>query len=244
MSDHAGDRLAIEALTELRSALTAHGITLPSLDLHLPSYAATHRTPPLLAAPRPRAVQPGHRPRPRRRAEPGPAPVRPFRAGVLALPRELSALRRAVRAHVDAPCHDLQLCVSELVGNVIVHVGEGTPVTLAITRTADGRTRVEVSDPDPRVWPVLRRLRTRTRAVGAWPCSTPWPPVGACGPARTAARPSGPNSRPRSPTPHAPPPWPAIPHGPHRKPVRDRSDARDPGPARVWASGGTPVTLA
>ncbi|MER5778603.1 hypothetical protein ABT144_30840 [Streptomyces sp. NPDC002039] len=48
MSDHAGDRLAIEALTELRSALIAHGITLPSLDLHLPSYAATHRTPPLL----------------------------------------------------------------------------------------------------------------------------------------------------------------------------------------------------
>ncbi|MEV6570383.1 ATP-binding protein [Streptomyces sp. NPDC051577] len=83
--------------------------------------------------------------------------MRPFRAGVLALPRELSALRRAVRAHVDAPCHDLQLCVSELVGNVIAHVGEGTPVTLAITRTADGRTRVEVSDPDPRVWPVLRR---------------------------------------------------------------------------------------
>ncbi|MCY0956944.1 hypothetical protein [Streptomyces sp. H27-H5] len=49
MSDHVGDRLAIEALTELRSALTAHGITLPSLDLHLPSYAATHRTPTLLA---------------------------------------------------------------------------------------------------------------------------------------------------------------------------------------------------
>ncbi|MFE2523133.1 hypothetical protein ACFXEL_02765 [Streptomyces sp. NPDC059382] len=50
MSDHAGDRLAIEALTELRSALIAHGIMLPSLDLHLPSHAATHRTPPPLLA--------------------------------------------------------------------------------------------------------------------------------------------------------------------------------------------------
>lgn len=82
--------------------------------------------------------------------------MKPFRAGLLALPEEVSALRRAVRAHVDAPCPDLQLCVSELVSNVIVHVGEGTPVTLAVTHTPDGRTRVEVSDPDPRVWPVLR----------------------------------------------------------------------------------------
>ncbi|MDA5284360.1 ATP-binding protein [Streptomyces sp. NPDC054904] len=82
--------------------------------------------------------------------------MRPFRAGLLALPEEVAALRRAVRAHVDAPCHDLQLCVSELVGNVIAHVGEGTPVSLAVTRTPDGRTRVEVGDPDPRVWPVLR----------------------------------------------------------------------------------------
>ncbi|MEV0410388.1 hypothetical protein AB0I68_06120 [Streptomyces sp. NPDC050448] len=49
MSDHAADREAIEALTQLRAALAAHGITLPSLDLHLPSYASTYRTPPLLA---------------------------------------------------------------------------------------------------------------------------------------------------------------------------------------------------
>ncbi|MFB7463630.1 hypothetical protein ACFCZ1_08990 [Streptomyces sp. NPDC056224] len=48
MSDHAGNRLAIEALAELRAALAAHGITLPSLDLHLPSYASSHRTPPLI----------------------------------------------------------------------------------------------------------------------------------------------------------------------------------------------------
>ncbi|MFI5615972.1 ATP-binding protein [Streptomyces sp. NPDC051567] len=83
--------------------------------------------------------------------------MKPFRIGLLALPQEVSALRHAVRAHLAAPCADLELCVSELVSNVIVHVGEGTPVTLVITRTAAGRTRVEVTDPDPRVWPVLRQ---------------------------------------------------------------------------------------
>ncbi|MFJ4314641.1 hypothetical protein ACIP46_05085 [Streptomyces lavendulae] len=49
MSDPDGDRVAITALTELRAALAAHGITLPSLDLHLPSCAASHRTPPLIS---------------------------------------------------------------------------------------------------------------------------------------------------------------------------------------------------
>ncbi|MET8753833.1 hypothetical protein ABZW32_27595 [Streptomyces sp. NPDC004667] len=49
MSDPAADRVAITALTELRAALAAHGITLPSLDLHLPSYAATGTRPPLIS---------------------------------------------------------------------------------------------------------------------------------------------------------------------------------------------------
>ncbi|GLV83594.1 hypothetical protein Slala03_32830 [Streptomyces lavendulae subsp. lavendulae] len=49
MSDPDGDRVAITALTELRAALAAHGITLPSLDLHLPSYAASGTRPPLIS---------------------------------------------------------------------------------------------------------------------------------------------------------------------------------------------------
>ncbi|MFE9215323.1 hypothetical protein ACFYN3_03130 [Streptomyces lavendulae] len=49
MSDHDGDRIAITALTELRAALAAHGIALPSLDLHLPSYAASGTRPPLIS---------------------------------------------------------------------------------------------------------------------------------------------------------------------------------------------------
>lgn len=49
MSDHPHDREAIAALDALRAALAAHGITLPSLDLHLPSYAGRSDTPPLIS---------------------------------------------------------------------------------------------------------------------------------------------------------------------------------------------------
>ncbi|MFJ9791053.1 hypothetical protein [Streptomyces globosus] len=49
MSNPTADARAIDALIELRAALSAHGITLPSLDLHLPSYAGTYDTPPLIA---------------------------------------------------------------------------------------------------------------------------------------------------------------------------------------------------
>ncbi|ANZ17072.1 ATP-binding protein [Streptomyces noursei] len=77
---------------------------------------------------------------------------------LLAVPKEVPLLRRAVRAHLGtaATC-EVELCVSELVGNVIRHVGEGTPVTVHVRRTGDGRTRVEVTDPDPRALPVLLR---------------------------------------------------------------------------------------
>ncbi|UQX01924.1 hypothetical protein [Streptomyces sp. RerS4] len=49
MSEHAYDREAIECLDALRAALGRHNITLPSLDLHLLSYAGSYRTPPLIA---------------------------------------------------------------------------------------------------------------------------------------------------------------------------------------------------
>ncbi|WP_189186502.1 ATP-binding protein [Streptomyces albiflavescens] len=73
---------------------------------------------------------------------------------VLAVPKVVPELRHAVRGHLGGPCPEVQLCVSELVGNVIRHVGEGTPVRVRVTR-AGGRTRVEVTDPDPRALPVL-----------------------------------------------------------------------------------------
>ncbi|MFF4328066.1 hypothetical protein ACGFY6_19140 [Streptomyces sp. NPDC048387] len=49
MSSHAHDREALECLDRLRDALDRHGITLPSLDLHLLSYAGSYATPPLIS---------------------------------------------------------------------------------------------------------------------------------------------------------------------------------------------------
>ncbi|MFE2040156.1 ATP-binding protein [Streptomyces sp. NPDC059477] len=64
--------------------------------------------------------------------------------------RELvSEARQAVRIYLGRPCPDVQLCLSELLANVIRHVGEGTPVTVRLTRAADGRTRLEVTDSGP-----------------------------------------------------------------------------------------------
>ncbi|WP_369171854.1 ATP-binding protein [Streptomyces sp. R28] len=65
--------------------------------------------------------------------------------------------------------------------NVIVHVGEGTPVTVRLARTPDGRIRLDVTDPDPHAWLILRRpgtddetgrglllLDSLTRRWGVW----------------------------------------------------------------------------
>ncbi|MFJ9587377.1 ATP-binding protein [Streptomyces acidicola] len=75
---------------------------------------------------------------------------------LLAFPKAVPELRRVVREHLGAPCADVQLCVSELVGNVIRHVGEGAPVRVRVSR-AGGLTRVEVADPDQRALPGLVR---------------------------------------------------------------------------------------
>ena len=44
---------------------------------------------------------------------------------------------------------------TELLTNVIDHLGEGTPVTVRVTGTDLGHTRIEVTDPDPRALPPL-----------------------------------------------------------------------------------------
>lgn len=77
----------------------------------------------------------------------------------LAEPEEVAALRRVLRIHLRIwGLQDLtlavQLCVSELVSNVIAHVGAGTPTTLAVAMNGT-RLRVEVHDPDTRALPTL-----------------------------------------------------------------------------------------
>ena len=79
----------------------------------------------------------------------------PLALELLAVPKAVPEARRAVREHLGVPCPEVQLCVSELLTNVIRHLGEGTPVTLRITRT-DSRIRVAVTDPEPYAWLVVR----------------------------------------------------------------------------------------
>ncbi|WP_128433247.1 ATP-binding protein [Streptomyces cyaneus] len=81
----------------------------------------------------------------------------PFVLELLALPKAVPEVRRSVREHLGVPCPEVQLCVSELLTNVIAHVGEGTPVTVRLVCGQDGRVRVEVTDPDPHAWLIARQ---------------------------------------------------------------------------------------
>ncbi|MFD5704417.1 ATP-binding protein [Streptomyces lasiicapitis] len=90
--------------------------------------------------------------------DPDPDPAPTFELALLAVPRAVPEVRRTLSRHPYGDPHpDVQLCVSELLSNVIRHLGEGTPVTVRVTGAPGGRVRVAVTDPDPRVWPVLRR---------------------------------------------------------------------------------------
>lgn len=74
-------------------------------------------------------------------------------------PEEVGTLRHAVRRRLtdwglDELVDVAQLCVSELVSNVVTHVGLGTPGSLAVSLT-DTHLRIEVHDPDARALPTL-----------------------------------------------------------------------------------------
>ncbi|MGW1412397.1 ATP-binding protein [Streptomyces sp. NPDC002403] len=77
----------------------------------------------------------------------------------LAEAEELAGLRRVMRLHLElwglpGVVHAAQICVTELVANVVTHVGPGTPCCLAVSMN-DDRLRVEVSDPDLQGIPTL-----------------------------------------------------------------------------------------
>ncbi|WP_327183283.1 ATP-binding protein [Streptomyces sp. NBC_01334] len=84
---------------------------------------------------------------------------KPWDLAFTAEPTEVAALRRIMRLHLGIwglpeVVDDAQLCMSELVSNVITHVGPGTPATLAVSMRGD-RLRIEVHDPDTRALPTL-----------------------------------------------------------------------------------------
>jgi anti-sigma regulatory factor (Ser/Thr protein kinase) len=77
----------------------------------------------------------------------------------LAEAEEVAALRRLIRTHLTLwglphLIETAQLCVSELVANVITHVGVGTPTTLVVSMNGTD-LRIEVRDPDGRTLPAL-----------------------------------------------------------------------------------------
>ncbi|MEU9455283.1 ATP-binding protein [Streptomyces sp. NPDC048277] len=89
----------------------------------------------------------------------GCTPRRPWDLSFSAQPAEVAALRRLLRIHLGlwglAELTDAaQLCLSELVSNVITHVGSGTPTTLAVSMSGT-YLRIEVHDPDTRALPCL-----------------------------------------------------------------------------------------
>ncbi|MFD9435240.1 ATP-binding protein [Streptomyces sp. NPDC060002] len=84
---------------------------------------------------------------------------KPWDLAFTAEPREVAALRRIMRLHLGIwglpeVIDDAQLCMSELVSNVITHVGPGTPATLAVSMSGV-HLRIEVHDPDARALPTL-----------------------------------------------------------------------------------------
>ncbi|CAM5438159.1 ATP-binding protein [Streptomyces aurantiogriseus] len=84
---------------------------------------------------------------------------KPWDLAFTAEPTEVAALRRVMRLHLGIwGLHEIadeaQLCVSELVSNVITHVGPGTPATLAVSMNGV-HLRIEVHDPDTRALPTL-----------------------------------------------------------------------------------------
>ena len=140
---------------DLRTALAAHGITLPSLRLDLPTFAGTYAPPAgLVALGNCNTATAGRLAAALRGDDPAAHPPL-LDLDLLAVPKAVPELRRAVRLHLGAPCVDVQLCVTELVANVIRHVGEGTPVRVRVCRVGRDRVRVEVTDPDARALPVL-----------------------------------------------------------------------------------------
>ncbi|MFD3483351.1 ATP-binding protein [Streptomyces sp. NPDC058665] len=84
---------------------------------------------------------------------------RPWKVPFTAEPCMAPRVRRAMRLHLSlwglSDLEDVaQICVSELVANVINHVGPGIPVTLAVS-TDGAHLRIELSAPDTRAVPTL-----------------------------------------------------------------------------------------
>lgn len=88
-------------------------------------------------------------------------PLKEWELPFLAVPERVARLRRTICAPlklwgVPDLVEAVQLCVTELVTNVITHVGAGTPTWVTMTAN-EAHVRVEVSDTDAQAMPSLPR---------------------------------------------------------------------------------------
>ncbi|MFD9027450.1 ATP-binding protein [Streptomyces parvulus] len=86
-------------------------------------------------------------------------PTRVSRLPFLAHADQVRVVRQALRLQLgswglDGLAHAAEICVGELVANVVKHVGTGTPSTLVVSLCGP-RLRIEVHDPDARALPTL-----------------------------------------------------------------------------------------
>ncbi|MGD6752456.1 ATP-binding protein [Streptomyces sp. BH105] len=84
---------------------------------------------------------------------------KPWSLAFAAEPEELAALRRIARLHLrlwglSHLDEAVELCVTEMVANVIRHVGLGTPVELTLSMSGT-YLRIEVRDPELKALPTL-----------------------------------------------------------------------------------------
>lgn len=84
---------------------------------------------------------------------------KPWELPFVAEPSEIAGLRRVLKLHLTLwGLPDLietaQICVTELVSNVIKHVGAGVPAKLAVSMSGT-YLRIELHDPDRRALPTL-----------------------------------------------------------------------------------------
>ncbi|MFI6723678.1 ATP-binding protein [Streptomyces atratus] len=84
---------------------------------------------------------------------------KPWELPFLAEPEEVAGLRRVMRLHLrlwglSDVSDAAEICVSEMVSNVIRHVGVGTPSTLVVEMKGT-HLRVGLRDPDTRALPTL-----------------------------------------------------------------------------------------
>jgi anti-sigma regulatory factor (Ser/Thr protein kinase) len=88
-------------------------------------------------------------------------PRKPWEIPFVAEPREVAGLRRVMRLHLglwglSSLADAAQVCVSELVTNVIRHVGHGTAAVLAVS-VRETFLRIEVLDRGVRSLPALQK---------------------------------------------------------------------------------------